>query len=196
MNNMPMRFAGVRGNAVLLAHKFLGEVIREGCIAVDATAGNGNDTLFLAQAVGESGKVIAFDLQRAALDKTRGILREHGLEHRVVLIESGHEYMENYIAEPVDLIIFNLGYLPGGTHNNITRPETTGKALNSALALLKPGGRISIVVYTGHQGALEESRVVEDIAASLDPGAFGALKVSFANRSAAAPFLVLIERVI
>ncbi len=194
-DNLPVRFAGVRQNAVLLAQKFLGEILHAGCVAVDATAGNGHDTLFLAGLVGESGKVYAFDVQRAALDNTYRRLREAGLAGRVVLINDGHERMDRYLPGPVDGFMFNLGYLPGGDHSRLTRPETTLQALELAAGMLKPGGRISVVVYTGHRGAGEESRAVEEMASSLDPGTYGVLKVVFANRSALAPFLILVEKV-
>ena len=188
-------FANVRGNAVLLGQQFVGEVLHKGCVAVDATAGNGYDSLFLASLVGENGIVYAFDIQQAALDVTARRLTEFGLEKNVRLIYDGHEKMDLYINTSIDACIFNLGYLPGGRHNKITRSQTTTKALQMALQLLKPGGRISLAVYTGHSGAGEESRAVEGMAAKLDPLVFGVLKVAFINKSAAAPFLIFIERV-
>lgn len=62
------------------AKTLLSSVITEGDTAVDATAGNGHDTLFLAQLVGDSGAVYAFDIQQQAVDATIGRLKEHGLE--------------------------------------------------------------------------------------------------------------------
>ncbi|WP_034629071.1 tRNA (mnm(5)s(2)U34)-methyltransferase [Desulfotruncus alcoholivorax] len=192
--SLPVHFTGVHGNAVLLAQKFLAEVLQEGSCAVDATAGNGNDTLFLARCVGPKGKVYSFDIQRRALEQTAALLKENGLLGRVQLIQAGHEHMEKYIKEALRAVIFNLGYLPGGDHAVTTRPETTINAVNAALKNLEPGGRISVVIYTGHTGAAEESRAVEDLAAMLDPEIYGVLKLSFLNRSALAPYLVLVER--
>ncbi len=192
----PTRFAGVMGNAVLLAQNFVAEVTNEGCLAVDATSGNGNDTLFLAGRVGTSGKVYAFDIQPAALEVTATRLKEVDLQDRVVLIRAGHEAMDVHLTEPVDAFLFNLGYLPGGSHAVYTRPDTTVTALSTAVKLLKPGGRIAVVVYTGHSGALEESQAVQNMAGSLDPRVFGVLKVQFANRPEHAPYLILIERAI
>jgi len=194
-NKRPVNFANVRGNAVLLAQQFVGEVLHKGSVAVDATAGNGYDTLFLANLVGENGQVYAFDVQQAALDVTARQLTQFGLERNVQLIHDGHEKMNLYIKFPVDAFMFNLGYLPGGDYNKITRSVTTIKALQIALDLLKPGGRISLVVHTRHCGAGEESRAVEDMAAGLNPSQFGVLKVVFVNRSVSAPFLIFIERV-
>ncbi|HBX24384.1 MAG TPA: methyltransferase domain-containing protein [Desulfotomaculum sp.] len=196
MANPPTRFAGVKGNAVLLAQNFVAAVLHDGCLAVDATAGNGNDTLFLAGRVGTGGKVYAFDIQSAALDVTGTRLKEAGLQDRVVLIRAGHEAMALHLTEPVDAFLFNLGYLPGGDHALFTRPDTTVTALNTAVELLKPGGRIAVVVYTGHSGALDESRAVQNMTSSLNPQVFGVLKVQFANRAEHAPYLILIERAI
>ena len=42
--------------------------IKPGDLCIDATMGNGHDTLFLSQLAGPSGFVLAFDIQQAALD--------------------------------------------------------------------------------------------------------------------------------
>lgn len=194
-DEVPVHYAGIRGNAVLLAQKFVGEILRDGCVAVDATAGNGHDTLFLASAVGDNGKVYAFDLQREALETTANRLKQYGKQENVVLTNAGHELMDQYIHSSVDVFMFNLGYLPGSDHSKITKAKTTITALSTALSLLNPGGRISIVVYTAHQGAEDESRAVEEMVEQLDPRVFGVLKVVFKNRSSSAPFLIFIERV-
>ncbi len=196
MEFLPARFAGVKGNAVLLAQNFVAPALNDGCLAVDATAGNGGDTLFLAGRVGAGGKVYSFDIQPDALDLTARRLKEAGLRDRVVLIPAGHESMDLHLTDPVDVFIFNLGYLPGGDHAVRTRPETTVTALNTAVKLLKPGGRIAVVVYTGHFGAAGESTAVLDTAGSLDPRVFGVLQMRFANRPGHAPYLILIERAI
>ncbi len=194
--NLPVHFAGERGNAVLLAQKFVGEILYNGCTAVDATMGNGYDTVFLAKRVGPLGKVYAFDIQQLALDITARRLEEEGLSKRVNLIRDGHEFIQKYVKEPVDCVLFNLGYLPGGDHNLTTRPGTTVRAVNTSLQLLKPGGRIGIVVYTGHSGASEESAAILEFASCLAPGKYGVLHLRFANRPHWAPFLILIEKVV
>lgn len=192
----PVRFAGVRGNAVLLAQHFVGAVLGDGTVAVDATMGNGHDTVYLAGKVGDGGRVYSFDIQPEALRITKENLRQSGLQERVKLIRDGHESMDRHLEEAVDAFLFNLGYLPGGDHNVTTKPDTTVAALHAALAALKPGGRIGIVVYTGHPGAEEESRAALELASRLDPGEFGVIKVQFANRPERAPFLILIEKVV
>ena len=103
--------------------------------------------------------------------------------------------MERFVTGPVDAVIFNLGYLPGGDHSLVTRPETTARALRSALDLLRPGGRIGLVIYTGHPGGREECEMVESMAASLDGELFKVIKTVFLNRTANAPVVIVIEKV-
>ena len=96
---------------------------------VDATAGNGHDTLFLAQQVGTDGKVYSFDVQQEAIGMTRSRLEEAQLSDRVIMCETGHENLEEVIRAlhlgNVSVIMFNLGYLPGGDHSITTLNETT-----------------------------------------------------------------------
>lgn len=182
------------GNAVYLAQMFLSEVLGEGGTAIDATAGNGYDTLFLARLAGPRGKVYAFDIQPLALQNTRLLLELNGYGDRVHLLLAGHEEMERFVAGPVDAVIFNLGYLPGGDHGVTSNAGTTVKAVQTALKLLKPGGRTSIVVYTGHPGGIEEYRELEEMTSTLDGRYFYVLKIEFLNRSRQAPFVIVIEK--
>ena len=51
--------------------RFIRDHVKEGDICIDATAGNGNDTLVLCELVGDAGKVFAFDIQEMAVKNTR-----------------------------------------------------------------------------------------------------------------------------
>ena len=181
-------------SAVHLVQHFLSESIQSGGTSVDATAGRGNDTLFLAGLVGPDGRVFSFDTQEKAIQDTRLLLEKAGLADRVTLVNAGHEEMENYVSGQVDTVIFNLGYLPGGDHSYTTRPETTERALESALHLLRPGGRVGLVIYTGHPGSAEECAAVESTAASLDGALFNVIKIAVLNRVASAPVVIVIEK--
>ena len=133
--------------------------------AIDATAGNGYDTLFLAQSVAPGGRVFAIDRQEVAIATTAGRLEEQGLLDTVTLIKGDHARMRDYLAcgmrGSVSLICFNLGYLPGGDHGITTRPESTLPALHEALLMLKPEGALSVLAYRGHDGAMDEVEAVE-----------------------------------
>lgn len=142
------------------AHEIVREVVGAGETGVDATAGNGHDTLFLADLVGEGGRVVAFDVQQAAIESTRRRLEEAGLAGRVDLWCESHAGMVARVESGVAAVMFNLGYLPGGDHARITRTEETLRALEAAAGLLRPGGVLTVVCYPGHAGGDEEAAAV------------------------------------
>ncbi len=139
--------------------------LRPGSLVVDATAGNGSDTLFLAEQVGEAGKVYAMDIQASAIEMTRSRLQSAFMLGRVNLICADHSDIFNTFAYSIkgsiDLICFNLGYLPGGDHDITTRPASTIPALLDSLKLLHPRGALSVMAYRGHPGAAVEAAEVE-----------------------------------
>ena len=139
-------------------HKhFIMEHLREGDTAVDFTMGNGNDTLFLSKAVGESGKVFAFDIQEEALISTRAHLEENGAPENYTLICASHDRVKEFVNEPIKAGMFNLGYLPrSGRKAVTTMRKTTMPAVEAALELLAPDGVLIVAIYPGHEeGALE-----------------------------------------
>jgi predicted methyltransferase len=152
------------------AHELLGEALREGDLAIDATAGNGHDVAFLAEQVGNSGKVYAFDLQKEAIEATAKLLAEKGLEN-VELHQCGHESMvealPSEIFGQVTAVTFNLGYLPGGDKSVVTQITTTRLALRAAMDTLRPGGLLAVVAYRGHPGGPEECDAVREELSSL-----------------------------
>jgi predicted methyltransferase len=167
----------------------LADRLRPGDVVVDATMGNGHDTLFLSQCVSPGGQVYAFDVQAAALEETR----KRVPQKLSTLFHAGHETMAHKL--PVELhgkiaaIMFNLGYLPGSDKSCITRTETTLAALATAIELLKPGGILTLAVYPGHEGGAEESREIAKWAAGLDSRRFEVQHLRPVNRSAAPPEL-------
>ncbi len=154
----------MQARLTLRAHEVVLGAIRSGDFVVDATVGNGHDTVFLAHAVGPSGRVYGFDVQQAALDATRGRLEEAGVSELVTLLCAGHEDMSarlpGDLAGRVGAVMFNLGYLPGSDRAVVTQPDTTAVALDDATALIRPGGIVSVLVYTGHPGGEAELEAV------------------------------------
>jgi predicted methyltransferase len=181
-------------NAVKITHNFVAPLLGEGAVAVDATVGNGYDTLFLARNVGFTGRVYGFDIQAEALDRTGERLHEAGFSQLVTLVNAGHERMADYVTESVDVIMFNLGYLPGSDHKTVTKASSTTSAITSGLELLRPGGLMSVVVYTGHPGAAGEQYAVELSVAQLDRRKYCVMRMEFVNRSKNPPYLILIEK--
>ena len=188
-----MEKESLRG-AVALSHFFLRERVRPGDRVVDATCGNGHDTLLLARLVGPGGKVWAFDLQEEALTNTRTLLAGAGCLSQTELLAVGHECFAEFVQEPLRAVVFNLGYLPGGDKRFATRPEQTLAALDQTTRLLLPGGVITICVYTGHPGGAEEGEAVETWGTALAAGEFNVWQSRQPNRPSTAPYLVLVEK--
>ena len=147
-------------------HHILTNHLEEGDQAIDATAGNGYDTIFLAEQVGLSGKVIAIDIQDCAIRSTREKLESTGLIDRVRLVNDDHAISLRKLMvndrEKIAAITFNLGYLPGSDKSIQTRAENTEEALYFSIQLLAPGGYLCVIVYRGHNGGDNEAQAVED----------------------------------
>lgn len=175
-----------------LAQETVAKALENGALAIDATVGNGHDTLFLASRVGRQGHVIGFDIQARALEGARSRLRATGLESNTTLHLCGHEHMLEKVPTDwrgkVCAVMFNLGYLPGGEKNLTTGPATTIGALDQAASLLKPKGLISLLVYRGHPGARSEADAVLTWLDRLD-GAF-----EHTRHESPGPVLHLIQR--
>ncbi|MFC5648282.1 class I SAM-dependent methyltransferase [Paenibacillus solisilvae] len=202
-----------------MAHKLIKERVSPGDLVVDATCGNGVDTLMLAELTGPRGCVYAFDIQEQALERTRdrlaaafgddsaaespshiegnGSAAKQKRKPEVHLVLDSHEAMANHI--PVGshgraaAVMFNLGYLPGADQTVITKPETTIAALDSAVRLLRIGGIITVVLYPGHSGGDTETREVEQWASSLSVQDCQSVIYRMAQR-ADAPYLIAIEK--
>ncbi|OGU05102.1 MAG: rRNA methyltransferase [Geobacteraceae bacterium GWC2_58_44] len=181
--------------AVPLCHFFLHQRVRPGDLVLDATCGNGLDTLLLAELAGEGGRVWGFDIQPRAIAATRALLEREGCLCRVELIEAGHERLSEFVPAGLTAAVFNLGYLPGGSCSLVTSPESTVSAIGQAAALLKPEGILAISLYTGHEGGAEEALAVERWGASLAPKNFNVWCSRQLNRPGIAPYLILVERI-
>ena len=191
----PPEIPALRG-PVPLSHLMLRQFVYPGDTVVDATCGNGNDTLLLAELVGQSGRVWAFDIQSEAIGQTTRKLANAGCSGQVKIIQAGHETMAGQVCAGVAAVVFNLGYLPGGDRTLITRPETTLAACRQALNLLKPGGILAVTIYPGHEGGDHEHHAVDTWAAGRDPHAFHTWRLGQVNVPASAPYLILIQRAV
>ncbi len=172
-----------------MAHDFLAQVITQEDIVVDATMGNGHDTLFLAKL---AKQVYAFDIQEQALEKTSQRLQEAGLTNAELILQ-GHETVDQFVME-VKATIFNLGYLPSADKNIITQPQTTIEALDKLCQMLVKGGRIAIMIYYGHEGGDIERDAVLDFVSQLPQQEYTATIYRTLNQINNPPFLVMIEK--
>lgn len=144
-----------------IAHHVLGTHLRDGDSAIDATAGNGFDTVFLASKVGESGRVHAFDIQAEAIANARKRVDSAGLGNRVTWHQADHGLLASLLPSGhFAAVVFNLGYLPGGEHSTTTRTPSTLAAIHAAALCLRPEGLLSVLCYPGHPEGAEESRMI------------------------------------
>lgn len=180
-------------SVVEITHQLLSIAVGEGASVIDATAGNGKDTLFLAELIGKTGQVFAFDIQDEAIKKTQDLLNAHGMMERVHLILKGHEMMDHHVNVNVQAVLFNLGYLPGGNPEIITSPSTTICALEKSRKLLAVGGVLVIAVYWGHPGGMEEKEAVEEWIKNLSPKVWDVMKITFPNKNMA-PYVIGVQK--
>ena len=157
-----------------IAHKAWADHLKPGSCVLDATAGNGFDTLFLARRVSPGGRVFAVDIQQSAVTATRAALNRAGLGERAEVRKGDHSLLGQVFPTldevPLDLVCFNLGYLPGGDHAITTKADTSLRAFKTSLDLLREGGVLSVIAYRGHPGAdVEYAATAEFFSTLPDP---------------------------
>lgn len=174
-------------------HHFLEMQVQPGDLCIDATMGNGNDTAYLSRLAGDTGRVLAFDIQELALEHTKERLEREGCPNNYELFLASHEEMENYAqADSVSAITFNLGYLPGGDHSKATKGESSLRAMESGLRLLKKKGLLSICIYSGGDSGFEERDAVLSYLKALDPKKYLVICTEYFNRPNHPPIPVLV----
>ena len=185
--------------AVEFSHQLLRERLFSGDMAIDATAGNGHDTHFLAQLTGPDGMVFAFDVQGDAIAASRSLLERWGVPAESwQLIHAGHETMLEAIPAAwhgrAGAVLFNLGYLPGSDKSVTTGAATTVTAMRAALELLRPGGILVAVLYVGHPGGAQEAQAVLDFCAGLPTREFHSVEYRTLNFRSPPPSVIAIEK--
>jgi len=180
------------------ARTLLEKAVGDGDIAIDATMGNGHDTSYLANLVGNEGKVYSFDIQDQALEATEKRLAELDYSNRVVLTKTGHENVGRIIPAKIHGIvkgaIFNLGYLPGGDKSIVTSSNTTISAVEQIFKMLAPEGIIILVIYHGHEeGATERDELIQ-FAENFSQEKAHVLQYQFINQKNNPPFIIAIEK--
>ncbi len=179
------------------AHEICVTVLQSGEIAIDATAGNGHDTLFLAQQVGPAGMVFALDVQADALQATARRLEADSLQNVVLLHRDHAEIADAIPAEQhgrVAVVMFNLGYLPGGDKSRTTQSATTRTALKQSLRLLQPGGLLTVLAYTGHPGGKEETVAVRSFCVECDQTGHDIDEITAGESHASPPVLFVVRK--
>ena len=180
-------------NTLAMVHAFLRAHVRPGALCIDATAGRGRDTALLCRLAGSEGRVLAFDVQQRALDKTAALLDAEGA--RAELHLDSHEHMAAYAAAgSVDCIVFNFGRLPGGDPAIMTRADSSVAAVLSALELLKPGGVMALAIYYGGANGYEERDALLECLQRVDGSRYSVLRCDWRNRPNDPPIAVFVWR--
>ena len=183
----------MRLNTLSMVHEFLRQHVSPGAVCIDATAGKGRDTALLCRLAGETGRVLAFDIQPQAVAQTKALLDGEGLRAEVIL--DSHANMGAYAQEnSVDCIVFNLGWLPGGDHTVFTHADSTIAAIEAGLKLLRKDGVMCVSIYYGGASGYEERDALLEYVRTIDPAQYTVLVTQFANRAGAPPIPVFIHK--
>ena len=184
--------------------------VKPGDIVVDATCGNGKDTLALAEM--RPAGLYAFDVQEEAVRETIRLLEANGYgdsmrgssEHGWITVRQlAHEKMPEFFrsspdeplgAAPLKVVIFNLGYLPGGNKAITTRADTTLTAVQGAMELIAPDGLVCVTMYSGHSEGEKEKAALLRFAEELDAGKWHCAYISMPNQQNHPPEILLITR--
>lgn len=177
-----------------LLHSFFPKLLQKGDIAIDATAGGGHDSLALAKELSKhkDTSLIAIDIQKKAIEKTLNRLAKEAPDYLpyTQLIEGSHENLPKVSPK---LILYNLGYFPGGDKAITTMTDSTLKSLQSAMDILQDGGVISITCYPGHAEGEKELTALSLLLNSLSPKEWSCTLTQWKNRRAA-PALILMQK--
>ena len=181
--------------ATSLVHHWISAHVRRGDLVMDATCGNGHDTMLLASLVGEHGRVVALDIQRQAVASTRQKLETANLLDRCSLHCLSHARVADVVpvGTLLDCAIFNLGYLPGSDKSVITQPDSSLLAHEAVVERLAPGGVLFSTIYTGHEGGQEEADRLLAWSARLPSSQFSVARHEWFNQSGKPPFILIIS---
>lgn len=178
-------------NTLAMVHDFLRQNVQPGAFCIDATAGKGRDTALLCKLAGETGKVLAFDIQPAALEQTKALLDSEQLSAQLIL--DSHANMGAYAAEgSVDAIVFNFGRLPGGDPMIMTGAESSVQAILEGLRLLKDGGVMVIALYYGKENGYGERDAILEALKTIDDTCYSVLCCNWQNRRHDPPMPIFI----
>lgn len=180
-------------NTLSVAHDFIRRNVKAGDVCIDATAGRGRDTALLCSLVGDTGKVYSFDIQPQAIESTEKLIKDSGYDGIAEIINDSHENMANYV-EPgtVSCVVFNFGRLPGGDPKIFTHSQSSIRALNEALRLLRPEGVMSLCIYYGGENGYEERDALIDYLSSLDDRKYTVILSRFVNRRGEPPLAAFV----
>lgn len=183
-------------NAVKMAQKLLLPELKQAKACLDATVGKGKDISFLAANSPANTVIWGFDIQAAAIISAQNLLTSAGLIRKTRLILDSHVNIEKYISGTIDVIMYNLGYLPGGSHDIFTQSDSTVASISASAKLLKREGIITIVAYPGFKAGKEEQLAVQTYLRTLPQKEFNVACWQLQNQVNNPPILYVIEKLL
>lgn len=171
------------------AHSIWKKHITSKSYVIDATCGNGHDALFILQQ--NPMHLFCIDIQEAALKNTQARVSRF----QNFSLHFGCHSSFPMAIDPIDLIVYNLGYLPGGNKGLTTQTETSLTSIENGIKLLNTNGLMSITLYPGHEeGEREEKKVLKHVSI-LSEKNFRVTSHRWV-RASKAPSLLLIEKLL
>ena len=174
------------GDISIISHYIIDTFLENKNIAIDCTLGNGHDTDFLSE---KFNKVYSFDIQKSAVES----YNNKNIKNVKALLSS-HEFIDDYITEKVDCIVYNLGFLPGASKEITTILESSLKSIEKGLEMLNSNGIMSIAAYPGHDEGKREYEGIIEFVENLSTKTYGVMVHKFLNRHKNPPILIIIEK--
>jgi len=160
---------------------------------VDATAGNGFDTLFLCNLVKNNGYVYAFDIQEDAINRTKTLLEQNLCTNYKLIVDSHENVLDHIEDKQIDVALFNLGYLPNSDKKIRTNYNTSINAIKNIISRLSNQGRIYISAYKLHDNG-EEARNIHEFISFLNKREYNVIQIKLLNKENSPPEIYIIEK--
>lgn len=181
-----------------LAHAYWKQLLKPGDAVIDATCGNGHDALFLCSLLlnrEKPSQIYLIDRQAEAIQNTKERLYQHFGQRLsgVKFFQQCHSQFPEEISS-IKLIVYNLGYLPGGNKEITTISLTTIESLKAATKLVAAGGTISVTCYPGHAAGKIEEQAVLEYASALPATEWSCCHHRWTNRHEAPSLLMIYKK--
>ena len=178
-----------------VAQLFMAQKLATAKVIIDATCGNGHDCQFLAENSVKNSEIYAFDIQQAGIKQTKQLLAENSLLNKVEIHNDNFVNMKKYLNKMIDLVVFNLGYLPGNDKNITSCVTDLREIIPVILELLAPHGLVVITSYPGHQQGEKEFLWLEKYLPELSNKVYNVGKYQLFNHQKPSPIVYIIEKV-
>ena len=178
---------------VTVAQLFMRPKLTTAEVIVDATCGNGHDCLFLAKHSQPEAQIYAFDIQTQSILNSKKLLAQNCLDNKVEFYQENFVNIKKYVDKKLDLVVFNLGYLPGENKNITTCVNDLCLTIPLIVELLSVQGIIIIVSYPGHEQGKKEFIWLEKYLPELSNKVYNVGKYQLFNHQKPSPIVYIME---